>query len=80
MIQAVKLYARRNDVENFTKKLEYPIIPNTIALFTKSEKGGKMFYIFLIIMKKNSHHNRNGKTFIILKMILGTLFTVPPLN
>ena len=47
MIQAVKLYARRNDVENFTKKLEYPIIPNTIALFTKSKKGGKIFYIIL---------------------------------
>ena len=41
MIQAVKLYARRNDVENFTKKLEYPIIPNTIALFTKSKKEVK---------------------------------------
>ena len=47
MIQAVKLYARRNYVENFTKKLEYPIIPNTIALFTKSKKGGKIFYIIL---------------------------------
>ena len=66
-------------MENFTKtKPEYPIIPKTIALFTKSKQEAKFSILFVIKMKKNQHHNRNGKTFIILKMILGTLFTVPP--
>ena len=44
MIQAVKLYARRNDMENFTKKIEYPIIPNTIALFTELKRRQNFLY------------------------------------
>lgn len=46
-MRAVKLHLRRNNVENITKKLEYPIIPNNIALFTNSKKGGKDLYTIL---------------------------------
>ena len=44
VMQVVKLYARRKGIDNFNKKLECPLIPNTILLFTKSKKGGKVFY------------------------------------
>lgn len=46
IIQIVKQYAGNYRV-NFTHKLQCPIIPVNLGLFTKSQKGGKQFYIAL---------------------------------
>ena len=46
MIQAVKLYARRNDVENFTK-IRISNYSKHNCSFHKIKKGGKIFYIIL---------------------------------
>ena len=46
MIQAVKLYLRRNNVENFTKN-GVPYYSKQYSSFHKIQKGGKDFYVIL---------------------------------
>ena len=47
IIHAIKDYARKHGIINFTKNLKMPFIPINIFLLIKSKKGGKDFYSIL---------------------------------
>ena len=47
IIHAIKDYARKHGIINFTKNLKMPFIPINIFLLIKSKKGGKDFYNIL---------------------------------
>ena len=61
LTNAIKDYARKHGIINFTKKLKMPFIPVNVFLLIKSKKGGKDFYTFLTETMKNQHHKLNGK-------------------